>query len=128
MAITYFCPSCWNTLEGEEDRCPNCGYVLADFNQLPYEDKLVLALQHPVRDTRYVVAEILGKITSLKALPEFERFLDDAETDYYMLRTIVDALEKIEGPESLNLLEKAGRHHNMLIQERARRMLEKRKT
>lgn len=126
MAITYFCPACWITLTGSEERCPDCGFVLADFNRLSYEDKLVLALQNPVKDTRYNVVEILGKLGSQKALPGFQEFLQDPQADYYLLRTTVDALAKIEGPASAALLEMAARHPNQLIQERARRLLAER--
>lgn len=73
-----------------------------------------------------VIFLIGGGMTGfIKALPEFERFLEDPETDYYTLRTVVDALEIIKSPESLPLLEKAAQHSNRLIRERAKYILEK---
>jgi hypothetical protein len=126
MSITHYCPSCWETVEEEDHHCPACGYRLEDFSQLPYEDKLIQSLKHPAQDKRYVVVEILGKIGSLKALPEFKKILADPDSDYYLLRMVVEALEKIEGPESCALLALAARHTYRLIQERAQRILDER--
>jgi hypothetical protein len=46
MALTYYCPSCWNEARNGSD-CASCGADLGQFASESYEQKLIRALRHP---------------------------------------------------------------------------------
>jgi len=83
--MTHFCPNCWKTVDVDVDKCPSCGFQLADYDAASYERKLLLALKHPVRENRLLAVQVLGRIRSRRAVAAFGRLLR-AEGDYYLLR------------------------------------------
>ncbi|MCL4561366.1 MAG: HEAT repeat domain-containing protein [Chloroflexi bacterium] len=121
--ITYYCPQCWTILNGQMANCPECGYELSRFSELPYEDKLLISLHHPVQDNRIMAIEILGNTGSRKAIPEFEQILAQESEDYYVLRAVLLAASKIGGAQGVALLERAQGHSSSLVQRLAKRLL-----
>jgi len=53
--VTYNCPNCWLEIQESVARCPHCGYDLRAHAALAYEDKLIAALSHPIRENRLFV-------------------------------------------------------------------------
>jgi len=115
--ITFYCPNCWNRIEENIDTCPFCGFNLADFIQLTYEEKLIQSLHHPVPSRRNIAAQVLGNNNSIKALDEFEKILLSGETDYFFLRVVLLAIAKIKSTKSLELLKLAETNPNALVRE-----------
>ena len=120
---TFFCPSCWIEVNAEQENCSNCGFVLADYDQLSFEEKLLAALNHSVFERRVMAAQILGGLGSTRALVPFNDILLRDDIDYYFARAILEALSRIENPDSTRIIEQAAAHHNDLIREFAQDLL-----
>lgn len=120
--LRSFCPSCWTQLDDEFPICPVCGYNLAAHSALPYEEKLLLALNHPVRDHRMMAIETLGRLKSRRAIPALGRLLD-TERDYYTVREALSALARIGTPASMALVRRATQHPSPLVRRVARDLL-----
>jgi HEAT repeat protein len=123
--ITYFCPNCWREIDRDAVRCPACGYDTAEYSRLPYEEKLLVALNHPIRETRLVAVQLLGNMRSSAALPNFKSMLE-GEEDFYLLREVLTALVKIGSPESREVLLEATKHDCYLVREFAARLMSRR--
>lgn len=92
--MTWFCPSCFEEVAAGAERCPACGTRL-DRDERSYEDKLVAALSHPVRDRRIVAAELLGRIGARRAVPRLAE-LAEGEEDPYLQAAAARALARID--------------------------------
>ena len=112
--ITHYCPECWSTLQGTEITCPNCGFLLQKYNQLAFEEKLLVALHHPVPERRIMAAQILGNLHSQQAISEFENIIA-VENDYFFLRAVLLAVAKIKHPRQMDILSSATRHPSSLV-------------
>jgi hypothetical protein len=123
--ILYFCPACWSTVSKDDKVCPNCGYDLTEFHQLPYEYKLIMALEHPVKDMKKNVIYTVGRKDLELALPHFELMVN-RETDPIILMEIADALSRMSSPEATNLLRKLAQHRYPVVRSRAIMHLQKR--
>jgi len=113
-----FCPNCWVELDPAALVCNHCGYDLVQYQKLPFEQKLILALSHPIRENRMVAIQLLGDLRSTAALPAFKSILE-RENDYYVLREVVASLRKIGTKESLALVEGLGSHRSRLVRKLA---------
>ncbi|MCI0698625.1 hypothetical protein L0337_42330 [candidate division KSB1 bacterium] len=60
--MTYFCPGCWKIIPADVKICPSCGCDLAAAEVRSYPERLIVALHHPVPETRTLAAEILGEL------------------------------------------------------------------
>ncbi len=118
----YYCPNCWLEIAEGTAVCPNCRYDLSEYERLPYEDKLLLALRHPVCENRMIAAEVLGRLRSPRAMPIFRQMLAETE-DFQAAQTIVEALVRIGGAESEAVLRALDTHPSRLVRELARRKL-----
>jgi len=99
--MKWFCPYCWNEVKKEDKVCPFCKKDLSKFQNLSFEDKLLLALSHPVRHSRMVAIETLGRIKSKKAVDELCKRLKSKSGDTYELLEIAKALINIGIPEGI---------------------------
>lgn len=122
--ITYYCPNCWVELTSIENICPGCGYQLEAYADLTLEEKLVMALNHPVAENRMLAVQILGKLGSVLALPQFENIITDRSADVYLQREVIKALARIDDPKTVELLQKALHHRSPLISQLAREHLQ----
>lgn len=109
-----FCPYCWKEVPAEAGVCPFCGADLQAFSQLSYEEKLLRALEHPVRTLRLFAIQVLGQIKSRAALPHFARLLQ-AEEDVYVLAAVLQALDRLHTDESRAMLADVARNHSFLV-------------
>jgi HEAT repeat protein len=121
--LTYYCPNCWSILQGEENHCPNCHFDLGEYKDLPYEKKLLLAVNHPIPSRRVIAIEILGKRGSTDCLDAFEHLLQKPDEDFYTLSAVIDALSRIDSPRAEQLLNQAAHHRSYLISKKAKRSL-----
>jgi len=96
---TLYCSGCRRWSPTVQETCPACGYTLAAHTALSYDDRLIMALCHPVRENRMIALEILGKRRYAPAVAAFADLLA-TKPDYYTIREIVRALRRIDTPES----------------------------
>ncbi len=122
MAAHFFCPGCWKEIAQADLRCPHCGYLLEDFHGLSYEQKLILAVGHPVREHRMMAIRVLGSLRSQAAVAALGSLLD-RETDYYVIREAVVALRKIGGTQALRRIERLRHHPSRLVRTLSRAAL-----
>ncbi|MDW8097079.1 MAG: hypothetical protein RMI44_02980 [Aquificaceae bacterium] len=122
--ILYFCPACWSVVEKEDKVCPACGYDLTEFHQLPYEYKLIMALEHPVKEMRKNVIYTVGRKDLEIALPHLE-LMASRETDPLILMEIADALSRMSSSEAMNLLRLLAQHQYPVVRSRANMHLQK---
>ena len=94
--------------------CPHCQYDIVYYNELPHEQKLVLALRHPNRDNRLLAIQLLGDLRSKSAIPVFRSMIQQ-ENDFYLIREITRSLRKIRSEESEELLSTLSKHKSKLI-------------
>jgi hypothetical protein len=123
--LTFYCPNCWERISDKTATCPKCGYELSKFNHQSYEEKLILALHHPIPGRRNIAAQILGNNNSLKAVEEFEKILQSGEKDYFFLKVVLLAVAKINSPKRMELLKLAARYPNAMVCELANTLIKK---
>lgn len=116
--ILYFCPACWSTVSKGDKKCPHCGYDLEEFHNLPYEYKLIMALEHPVKEMKKNVIYTVGKKDLEMALPHLELMII-RETDPIILMEIADALSRMSSPEATRLLRELSQHRYPVVRSRA---------
>lgn len=90
----FFCPSCWREVSEGDKVCPFCNYDLREHSLLSYEDKLILGVNHPVKDIRKTIVFLIGQKKLKKAVPELEK-LFQREDDIFILIEIIRALNNI---------------------------------
>jgi HEAT repeat protein len=121
MASCFFCPNCWKEINAQADSCEYCSYDLKKCKNLSYEEKLINALRHPVRENRMIAIQVLGELRSRAALTMFASILE-TEEDFYVIREIMRALEKIGGAESKEMILRLKTHKSKLIRSAAKRL------
>lgn len=103
--MRWFCPFCWKELDKPFAKfCPECKNNLISFNNLSFEEKLILGLKNPVSQNRKFIIECLGNIKSKKAVDILCKMLFE-KRDPYELMEIAKALYKINSPSSINCLQ-----------------------
>jgi len=121
--LTYYCPNCWISIGKSEEKCPNCGYAIEDFNQLTFENKLLTSLYHSVPERRIMAAQILGNLKSERALVEFQKIIASEETNYFLLRAILLATVKINHPARDIILKIASQHSSILVSDLVKELI-----
>ncbi len=122
--VTYFCPHCWEIIPEKVQVCPACDYKLERYNQLSFEEKLLLSLEHPVLEQRILAVQTLGRLGSLQALDPVERIIWDFHSNPYLVRAALEAVAAIPSPHSRKILNRATVHPSHLIREKTQALLE----
>ncbi|MCX8075467.1 MAG: HEAT repeat domain-containing protein [Aquificaceae bacterium] len=123
--ILYFCPACWSVVSRHDKTCPHCGYDLMEFHNLPYEYKLIMALEHPVKEMKKNVIYTVGKKDLEIAIPHLEVMIA-RETDPLVLMEIADALSRMSSSKAVELLRSLAQHPYTVVRSRANMHLYKR--
>jgi HEAT repeat protein len=119
--IHEFCPYCWREIQRGIQTCPYCGSDLREFEKLSYEQKLLRATDHPIRENRMLAIQLLGDLRSSPAVDVFKNLLE-TEQDIYVIGEIVRALRAIGDANAHSVLEQLRSHPSRLI----RKMVESR--
>jgi len=122
--MTYYCPRCWSDFAEDVAQCPRCGLDIHRFYESKdYFEKLILALNHPERQTPLRAAWILGQRReprAVSALIELIRRTDDV----YIATAAVEALGKIGTQEALAFLETLTDAEVRMVRAAAQRIVE----
>jgi hypothetical protein len=119
-SLMYYCPDCWAEVGPDVVTCPGCGYRMADFDSLPFESKLILALKHPIRVNRMLAIQLLGERRYRGAVPAFEPILRE-ETDPYVLGEIARASARIGDDEGRAIVSRLRSHPSAVVRSMAER-------
>jgi len=101
--LTCFCPECWKETEPQNIKCAHCGCNISQHDNLSYEENLLAALRHPIRENRMLAIQLLGDLRSQPALPLFRSMLE-TERDFCVVREIAWSLAKIGSAESEDII------------------------
>ncbi len=121
MSVTYFCPSCWSEV-GAATTCPNCGADLQDFSGRSYEEKLIIALQHPGPTVPIRAATILGELGSQAAVEPLINVATSVD-DPYIQEAAVVALGHIGDIRAISCLDRLSREGAVRVRAAAERAL-----
>jgi len=83
-------------------------------------------LRHPIRENRMMAIQLLGEIKSEKAVLVFASILE-SENDFYVIREIINSLNKIGSFESMDLIRKMNNHPSKLVSNLVQEMTEMKK-
>ncbi len=120
--MTFYCPTCWHEMSEAATQCPICSYDLKAYESLPYAEKMLLALSHPIRENRLMAIEALGRLQYVDAVPHLARLLKQEE-DYYSSREALLALSRINTKEGWQLIKEASDHASQLVRHYAGQMI-----
>jgi hypothetical protein len=123
-SIIYFCPACWSVIKREDTVCPNCNFDLSEFHKMDYEYKLLLSLEHPIKEWRKNVVYTIGLKKLEEAVPYLE-IMADKEQDPFVLLEIVETLGKIGTLSVIPPLRKLSEHKYVLVRNKARFVLDR---
>lgn len=112
--LTLFCPKCWREVQEPEVNCGGCDFPLSEYTGLSYEEKLLLALKHPLQEHRMIAIRLLGDLRSDRAVPVFESMLG-ADEDFYTVRAVLRSLRKIGSPASVEIISRLRHHPSRLV-------------
>jgi len=90
---------------------------------LPYEERLISALTHPVREHRMIAIEVLGRRGYQGAVPAIVKIIE-TENDYYIVREAMRALYQIGGPECMAIIASLSRHPSPLVRKYAKSLIQ----
>ena len=95
IIVRYYCPNCWKDFENDFQICPNCGVNLPVFLEgKDYVDNLIIALNHPERETPIRIAWILGRLRDERAVEPLINLLETTK-DVYIACAAVKALGQL---------------------------------
>jgi RNA polymerase subunit RPABC4/transcription elongation factor Spt4 len=110
--MRFFCPRCWRDFERDVLICPYCGLDIQEFwRSRDYVGKLIIALNHPEKETPIRAAWLLGQLKDKQAVSPLIDLIKKTE-DVYIAREAVQALGEIATPEA----RRAGSCHPSLDQ------------
>lgn len=119
----FFCPSCWETLEEDQDPCLHCGCKVSDYLQAKsYTQRLIEALNHPEPETPVRAAYILGVRRDREAMP-FLVAKAESTKDVYLAMTCLDALARIGGQDAVKGISRFCTDPRVMVSRRANDLL-----
>jgi hypothetical protein len=89
--FVFFCPMCWNTINQDDIVCTHCGYNLENFIKLPYETKLIIALNHPIANYRITALNVI-KSKNLSMAKPFIRDIILSEDNPFVIQAAINTL------------------------------------
>ncbi len=120
-----FCPFCFMMMPAEAERCPACGGAPAEFDRLPYHERLIAALHHPLDDVRMRAIFALGKRRQPEsAEPLLDcalRFPTDVPQGIAIAETLMRVARWTRNREPLRRL--AAEHGSVMVRQAAERRL-----
>ncbi len=124
--MRFYCPRCWRDFDRDVPQCPHCGLDIEGFwKSKDYVGKLVLALQHPEKETPIRAAWLLGQLKDTRAVPPLIDLVNKTE-DVYIARAAVKALGEIDTPEARQFLSTLAHHHAKMVRDEVQRILSER--
>src|SRR5712691_1098785 len=117
-----FCQDCWTATEYGEARCPSCGADLTCETTHSYEEKVLLALTHPMPEHRISAIRLLANRRSERAIHIFADILS-SDPDFDVAREVLQGAVAIGTASAWKLVEKATQHPFALVREHAQRLL-----
>ena len=125
--MRFYCPHCWRDFNRDVPHCPHCGLNIEEFwKSKDYVEKLILALEHPEKETPIRAAWLLGQLKDARAVPPLIDLVKKTD-DVYIARAAVQALGEIDTPKACQFLGTLAQHHAKMVRDGVQRILSGRK-
>jgi HEAT repeat protein len=125
--MTFFCPACWKEIREDDKKCRYCGADITAYDQKGFDEKLIQALGHPVRETVGMAVWILGERKTTEAVGPLMQLFERSDNPF-LQREILDALDKIGTEDALNFIMESLDHHINMVRRRAWEIMNERET
>lgn len=106
----FFCPFCWNAVPQTATECPFCRANIANFTNLPYEVKLIIALNHPIADYRITALNVIKAKKIYMAKP-FIKSLAINDNNPHVLQAALNTLIELGKEDSCGFLKYLSENH-----------------
>jgi hypothetical protein len=122
--VRFFCPGCWEDFPDDFEICPKCGLNTRTFwSDKNYVDRLIVALDHPVKSTVARAVWILGKLEADKAVQPLVSLIETTK-DVYLIRAAIRALGEIGTNDAMAFLASLSDHPAQMIRDEVQLALE----
>jgi HEAT repeat protein len=125
--MTFFCPACWKEIGEMDKQCPLCGADISEHDRKSFDEKLIQALGHTVRETVGMAVWILGERKTAEAVGPLMRLFERTDNPF-LQREILDALDKIGTEDALNFIMESLDHRISMVRRRAWEIMNERET
>ncbi|MCX5887962.1 MAG: HEAT repeat domain-containing protein [Deltaproteobacteria bacterium] len=123
--MRFYCPRCWRDFAKDVTICPHCGLDIREFwKSRDYVEKLIIALEHPEKETPIRAAWLLGQLKDSRAVLPLIELVKKTE-DVYIARAAVQALGEIDTPEARQFLGTLVQHQAKMVRDEVDRILAK---
>jgi HEAT repeat protein len=103
--------------------CPQCGLHIREFwESKDYVEKLIIALEHPEKETPIRAAWLLGQLKDPRAVPPLIDLVKKTD-DVYIARAAVHALGEIDTPEARQFLPTLTNHPAKMVRDEVQQIL-----
>jgi hypothetical protein len=83
--MRFFCPCCWQDFDKDMPQCPHCGLDIREFwKSRDYVEKLIIALNHPEKETPIRAAWLLGQLKDARATVQALGEINTAEARQFL--------------------------------------------
>lgn len=121
--MRFYCPRCWRDFAKDVTICPHCGLDIREFWQSrDYVEKLIVALEHPEKETPSRAAWLLGQLKDERAVPPLMELVQKTD-DVYLARAAVQALGELDTPETRRFLGTLTQHRAKMVRDEVERIL-----
>lgn len=122
--VRFFCPGCWEDFPDDFEVCPKCGMNTRTFwSDKNYVDRLIVALDHPVKSTVARAVWILGKLEAEQAVQPLVSLIETTK-DVYLMRAAIRALGEIGTNDAMTFLVSLSDHPAQMIRDEVQLALE----
>ncbi len=122
--MIIFCPYCWREIGENERKCPHCGKLPLEHDKKDFEEKLINALRHPVRDTIERAVWILGKLNSHKAVEALIDLFNSVDNPF-LKRQILETLYEIDSEPAKTFIINCIKNEEGIVKKKAIELIEK---
>lgn len=110
-----------------DKQCPLCGADISEHDRKSFDEKLIQALGHTVRETVGMAVWILGERKTAEAVGPLMRLFERTDNPF-LQREILDALDKIGTEDALNFIMESLDHRISMVRRRAWEIMNERET
>jgi HEAT repeat protein len=121
--MRFYCPRCWQDFNKDLSCCPYCDLDIQEFwKSKNYVEKLIVALDHPEKETPIRAAWLLGQLKDSRAVQPLIGLAKTTD-DVYIARAAVNALGKIDTPEARQFLGTLAHHPAKMVRDAVQQIL-----
>ena len=121
--MRFYCPRCWRDFAKDVTICPHCGLDIEEFwKSKDYVEKLIIALEHPEKETPIRAAWLLGQLKDTRAVSPLIDLVKKTD-DVYLARAAVHALGEINTAEGRQFLATLTGHPAKMVRDEVQRII-----